>query len=595
MPPAPRRLVRQRPLSERIQAYLNPVDFYIWLSEEIQSFDWDSTSFGTWFGLVANFLFLLARANGNIGGGVVDDDVFSDAPSSGFTKALVSYGFLQEQTSTYGTACEQHADCMRQVNFLIWTLIPISGINAFYTMTRSRHYRLFEANVETQGPSTPSAHRVRVDSSPSTPTPLRYIQNFAKGESAEARAHPDKTRDVWEVAVWDPYPATLRIFCLFSPGHALIYMMFLPLAALDHRPSVTVFKALVLQLLLTAQMLLLTSRFTQQSKDMGIIHREVMHEYDIKYVHPRVYPIYREVATQVSIVDDVLEEESVAIGTPSTIIRRGFETHPNPNYSKHFDPDGVLKQRGEQTDASTTPARPYTPQQPIAGNRPSFGAVQPSSGVSTTHRTPTIIRQNSYGTTYGTPMTSNSVSTTRGLSTNKRHVAHAGTTPYPGVIRAGAGTGGPGTGGSLGVYQHMNSPLKKRTTTSVGTDAPSPRNGREMAALEQRDLADRLIRQHSPVKPSPLKTELYAAGGASSPRKPTMPVGLSRENSRDEDGDVDMDRRDSVDSTGSGSAGSGMEGMEGNSSGYVQQPHSPARLENARANRWAHERFPTRR
>ena len=90
MPPAPRRLVRQRPLSERIQAFLNPIDFYIWLSEEIQSFDWDSTSFGTWFGLVANFLFLLARANGNIGGGVVDDDVFSDAPSSGFTKALVS-------------------------------------------------------------------------------------------------------------------------------------------------------------------------------------------------------------------------------------------------------------------------------------------------------------------------------------------------------------------------------------------------------------------------------------------------------------------------------------------------------------------------
>ncbi|KAK1777505.1 hypothetical protein QBC45DRAFT_416714 [Copromyces sp. CBS 386.78] len=528
MPPAPRRLVRQRPLSERIQAFLNPMDFYIWLSEEIQSFDWDSTSFGTWFGLAANFLFLLARANGNIGGELVDDDVFSDAPTSGFTKALV--------------------------NFLIWTLIPISGLNAFYTMTRSRHYRLFEANVETQGPSTPSAHRVRVDSSPSTPTPLRYIQNFAKGESAEARAHPDKTRDVWEIAVWDPYPATLRIFCLFSPGHALIYMLFLPLAALDPRPSVTVFKALVLQLLLTAQMLLLTSRFTQQSKDMNIIHREVMHEYDVKYVHPRVYPIYREVATQVSIVDDVLEEESVAIGTPSTIIRRGFETHPNPNYTKHFDPDGVLKQRElSQTDAST-PARPYTPQ-PMAG-RPSFGSVVPSS--STTTRTPTLIRQNSYGTTYGTPS-----STVARPSTSKRQVAHAGTTPYP--LKGGAG-------GSLGVYQHMNSPLKKRTT-STGTDAPSPRNGREMAALEQRDLADRLIRQHSPVKPSPLKTEIYSAGGTS-PRKSSVASSL-----RDEDGDVDMDRR--------GSASS----MDGSS--YVQ--HSPATLNNARANRWAHERFPTRR
>ncbi|KAJ4420784.1 hypothetical protein N0V85_000451 [Neurospora sp. IMI 360204] len=508
MPPTPRRMVRRRPLSERIQAFLNPMDFYIWISEEIQSFDWDSTTFGTWFGLIANFLFLLARANGNIGGGFVDDDVFSDAPSSGFTKALV--------------------------NFLIWTLIPISGLNAFYTMIRSRHYRLFEANVEAQGPSTPSAHRVRVDSSPSTPTPLRYMQNFAKGESAEARAHPDKTRDVWEVAVWDPYPATLRIFCLFSPGHVLIYMLFLPLAALDPRPSVTVFKALVLQLLLSAQMLLLTSRFAQQSKDMSIIHREVMHEYDIKYVHPRVYPIYREVATQVSIVDDVLEEESVAIGTPSTIIRRGFETHPNPNYTKHFDPDGVLKQRREleQTDASTPAARPYTP---ITG-RPSFGSVASSST-----RTPTLRQSASYGTP--------STSMTARPTPSKRQVAHASTTPYP--LKGG--------GGSLGVYQHMNSPLKR--TASIGTDAPSsPRNGREMAALEQRDLADRLIRQHSPVKPSPLKSEVYPAGGGS-PRK--------------------------------SSAVSVASGGDEDSSAYMQ--HSPATLNNARANRWAHERFPTRR
>ncbi|EGO59413.1 hypothetical protein NEUTE1DRAFT_79483 [Neurospora tetrasperma FGSC 2508] len=522
MPPTPRRLVRRRPLSERIQAFLNPIDFYIWISEEIQSFDWDSTAFGTWFGLIANVLFLLARANANISGGLVDDDVFSDAPSSGFTKALI--------------------------NFLIWTLIPISGLNAFYTMTRSRHYRLFEANVEAQGPSTPSAHRVRVDSSPSTPTPLRYIQNFAKGESAEARAHPDKTRDVWEVAVWDPYPATLRIFCLFSPGHVLIYMLFLPLAALDPRPSVTVFKALFLQLLLTAQMLLLTSRFTQQSKDMNIIHREVMHEYDIKYVHPRVYPIYREVATQVSIVDDVLEEESVAIGTPSTIIRHGFETHPNPNYTKHFDPDGVLKQSREltQTDASTPAARPYTP---ITTGRPSFGSVT-SPSTTTTTRTPTLLRQNSYGNTPST------ISMTARPTPSKRQVAHAGTTPYPPRKAAGGG------GGSLGVYQHMNSPLNR--TASVGTDAPSPRNGREMAALEQRDLADRLIRQHSPVKPSPLKSEIYPAAAGGSPRKSSAAAAAAA--SRDGDGD---------------------------SSAYMQ--HSPATLNNARANRWAHERFPTRR
>lgn len=110
----------------------------------------------------------------------------------------------------------------------------------------------------------------------------------------------------------------------------------------------------------------------------------------------------------------------------------------------------------------------------------------------------------------------------------------------------------------------MNSPLKR--TTSVGTDAPSPRNGREMAALEQRDLADRLIRQHSPVKPSPLKSEIYRAGSVSLRKSSTMaPSVTSRDGGNDEDGD---------------------------SSAYM---HSPATLNNARANRWAHERFPTRR
>ncbi len=52
MPSRTQRLVRRRPLSERIQALLNPMDFYLWLSEEIQTFDWDSkhsaSGLGSW-------------------------------------------------------------------------------------------------------------------------------------------------------------------------------------------------------------------------------------------------------------------------------------------------------------------------------------------------------------------------------------------------------------------------------------------------------------------------------------------------------------------------------------------------------------------
>jgi len=87
-PPArPARLVRRRPLSDRLQALLNPMDFYLWVSEEIQTLDWDSTVFGTRFGLIANFVFLLARANS--GGRQVADDVFNDAPTSSWVTVVV--------------------------------------------------------------------------------------------------------------------------------------------------------------------------------------------------------------------------------------------------------------------------------------------------------------------------------------------------------------------------------------------------------------------------------------------------------------------------------------------------------------------------
>jgi hypothetical protein len=69
---------------------LNPMDFYLWLSEEIQTFDWDSKTFGTRFGLAANFVFLLARANSGRTRDAVDD-VFGDEPANGWVTLGVSH------------------------------------------------------------------------------------------------------------------------------------------------------------------------------------------------------------------------------------------------------------------------------------------------------------------------------------------------------------------------------------------------------------------------------------------------------------------------------------------------------------------------
>lgn len=85
------RIVRRRPLSERIASALNPWDFFLWLSEEIETRDIGSKSLGTQLGLVLNFVFLLARANAAYSIGS-SDDIFSDVDSSGWLGYIVSRG-----------------------------------------------------------------------------------------------------------------------------------------------------------------------------------------------------------------------------------------------------------------------------------------------------------------------------------------------------------------------------------------------------------------------------------------------------------------------------------------------------------------------
>jgi hypothetical protein len=364
-----------------------------------------------------------------------------------------------------------------QIGAIVWFLIGFSGVNAYYTMYRSRKYRLFQADVEKK-PGTPSARRVRVQSSPVSSSPLRLLTDFVSSESAESRAHPDSTRDVWEISMWDPLPVCLRLFCLFSPGHILVYMMFLPLAPLDARPSVTVFNCLVLQVLLSVQLLLLQSRFSQQNKDASVVQKEVMHEYDTKIVHPLMYPAVRDAGTQFARDDFGNDTDFVEVGTPTVQLRRGYKTHPNLNYMKHIDPDNT----GSNHMKTIMNAGMFTP--PVAPRQPGqFG---------------------------------NSELRNRMLSAKPARRSTPGPTPLrestdgP-VATASAGTS---TGGYLGVRNHPNSPLKK--APSLGElQYRSPRTNREMAHLEQYQSFQR------DRSPSPVKTIRKSTGTAPSLNPPT--------------------------------------------------------------------------
>ncbi|KAK1909473.1 hypothetical protein P3342_007642 [Pyrenophora teres f. teres] len=321
------KLVRRAPLSERIKSYLDPSDWLIWISEELNSSDWDdfASSYSLYIGFGANLLFVLAQANS--GAPTVDDDdgVFSEIQGPGWVKWIMGLLVLVLSVTSVGNA------------WLVWG--------------KRRYYRLFEQSVDI-APQTPSAKRVRVDSSPAGASPMQFVRNLVQNNAAN-RAHPVEGRDVWEVAVWDPNPLCLQLFCLFSPLHVLLYYFNLPVAPLDPSPSIRVTSTLFIGAVLSLQLWWLRSAFTRQIKDNALISRQVLHEYDSKFVHPSLQKQCRDVGVQ-TISKDRGRDSSVGVKgsshhlasevvtyTPTTIINRTFRTNPNSSYASQYDPDNV--------------------------------------------------------------------------------------------------------------------------------------------------------------------------------------------------------------------------------------------------------------
>lgn len=309
---------------------------------------------------------------------------------------------------------------------MVHLLTVTSLINAFYTFFRRRHYRLFEQSIDVN-PSTPSARRVKVNSSPISSLPFRYLSDILHLPSAAERAHPDAVQDVWEIAVWDPTPLCLRLFCLFSPGHVLVYWLFLPLRPSDPRPSVTVVTTIVLAMLLSAQLLMLQISSSQQQKDTALINRQVQNEYDTKFVHPSINKPVRDAGTQIVPKKYASAIPAVTTSTPVTYVNRGFKTSPNPNYTPHLDMNKLAGRGGLLQRSVTTPSlHSSTRDEPLDFSSP----MRP---------TPTPAYR-------------------------PANVASTGTST--------------GDGGSFGVYSHAQSPLRKQSNSGfVRERSPGKREG----------------------------------------------------------------------------------------------------------------------
>lgn len=224
---------------------------------------------------------------------------------------------------------------------------------------------------------------------------MRLFGNIMESftSTPESRSHPDETRDVWEVSVWDPTPLSLRLFAIFSPVHVLIYFLALPMASNTFSspgfvnfpsPPVTntvgtIFMILATQFILSVQLIYTQMSFTQQAKDTTLIHKEVLHEYDQKFVHPRLNVLKRDVAVQTANRESG-EAASVNFFTPNPN-RQGFRTAPNPNYADLTMRDKISSMRHTPPTSARSPFSPM----PLRGSmrQPQFGPVRKSVSAST--------------------------------------------------------------------------------------------------------------------------------------------------------------------------------------------------------------------
>jgi hypothetical protein len=318
-----------------------------------------------------------------------------------------------------------------QSSTLSTILAILSIVNAIYTLFKTKSYRFFENNVRTI-PTNPNARRVRVNDSPVS-SPLRHLSNLFSSEP-EDQGSVGSEDEVWELRVWDPMPVSLRLFTLFSPAHIFVMAMFLPVHSKEPRPSFVIASTVFICFLLSTQGRFLATNFAQQSKDNMTIYKEVSKEYDTKYVQPNSQkrPV-RDVGIQFPHTGPVLVNGAwqpvpeVVSGTPYSS-PRGFQTRPNPAYAAHYDPARATTSPSPDEDANRR-ARFITP---------SVKSPQASTYTTTS--------RGGYAADMSSP-----VHVTQATSTNRYSSTSVGA----------------GDGGSLGVYTHAYSPLRKTASANL--------------------------------------------------------------------------------------------------------------------------------
>ena len=213
----------------------------------------------------------------------------------------------------------------------------------------------------------------------------------------------------------------------------------LPPTSMDPAPSLRVAMAFFFGVLLSLQLGLLRSSYSQQTKDSYLVHGEVMNEYDTKFVRPSLQRPVRDVGIQTresTLTPRGTKTREVDIYTPTTIVNRGFRTHPNPNYAHQYDPDNLSAPSDSRRTSSIAVGR----------DTPTPSMITPTNAYT---------RANGYtNSAFSRPNTSGTSAPDFSSPLKPHHERLRERSPVK------------GDGGSLGVYSHAASPLRKAASSN---------------------------------------------------------------------------------------------------------------------------------
>jgi hypothetical protein len=212
---------------------------------------------------------------------------------------------------------------------------------------------------------------------------------------------------------------------------------------------VTVTQTLLLCALLSIQGHFLQKRFSQQGKDTTKIHSEVSKEYDHKFVQPNAHrnPV-RDVGTQAPHLRPVWDDrQSQWTAVPEVVSGKPY-----------------VSPRGFRVTTSTAYAR----QQPDAPGSPG------PEGATSRYKTPDMLSPPH--APWATGDASSPIrSPTRPFQPPKRASQYSNAATATSAATAATSTA---DGGSLGVYTHAASPLRKAASANLLRHAASANDGR---------------------------------------------------------------------------------------------------------------------